>query len=495
MKNKISINMFFSLVLQLVTIASGLIIPRLILGAFGSEINGLVSSINQLLNYITLLEGGVSSVMMASLYKPLIAHDEIQLSSLIKTISGFFRNLSMVFAAYTFILGIVYPLIVGTSFSWMYVFTLTLILSLNRIIQYTFAITSRLLLDADNKVYITSIVQIICTILNTVLVYIGLFIYPNIHVVKIITAVVFILQPLGYQLYVNKNYKLIKNCEKDKNAITQRWAGFGINIAAFVHTNTDIVVITAFKDLFAVSVYSVYHLVFNGIKTVISAIFNGMIPSLGKLLAKGDINILKSYYETYEFFAFSLSAIFISIGAILIVPFVEIYTRTITDANYYQPLFAFIMMAAEFFYCIRNPYLNLAYQSGHFKEISKYAYTEAIINIIISVTLVNFLGIVGVALGTLVSNIYRTVAQVIYSKSILDRSVFIFVKYTLVYSGMSALSYLFTKFLIRMEITGFGSLIIYAIFASLVTAVVYFSVTSIFYRPNLKKMYDIIHYK
>ena len=494
MKKRVSINMFFSLVLQLVTIASGLIVPRLILGAFGSEVNGLVSSINQLLNYITILEGGVSSVMMASLYKPLIEHDEEKVSSLVKTISGFFRKLTLVFVIYTVVLGIVYPLIFDISFSWAYVFALTLILSLNRIIQYTFSITLKLLLDADNKVYITAIVQIICIVFNTGLVYVGLLIYPDIHLVKLITAAVFLLQPLGYHLYVKRNYRIKSDCPKNEKAISQRWDGFGINLAAFVHSNTDVVVLTAFTDLLTVSVYSVYHLVFNGIKTVIGAVFNGMIPTLGKLLAKGDRKELESYYSAYEFFAFSLSAICFTLGANLIVPFVEIYTKRITDANYYQPVFALVMIAAEFFYCIRSPYLNLAYQSGHFKDISKYAYIEAVVNILTSIALVYFLGIVGVAIGTLVANIYRTIVQVVFSKKILDRKYTIFLHYTFVYLVMAVVTYYITHLFIRFEICGVGSFLAYSFISLILTMIVYMIMTGVFYRNKLMSMIKTIRH-
>ena len=64
------INMIFSIVLQIVTIISGFIIPRQILLAFGSEVNGLVNSITQFLNYISLIEGGLGSVIMTALYQP-----------------------------------------------------------------------------------------------------------------------------------------------------------------------------------------------------------------------------------------------------------------------------------------------------------------------------------------------------------------------------------------------------------------------------------------
>lgn len=64
-------NVITSIFYQLVTVAYGLIVPRLVLSSFGSEVNGLTSSLSQFLNYINLLEGGLSGVIMAALYKPL----------------------------------------------------------------------------------------------------------------------------------------------------------------------------------------------------------------------------------------------------------------------------------------------------------------------------------------------------------------------------------------------------------------------------------------
>ena len=69
-KNTTLLNIICSLFSQLIAIVSGFLIPRLILLNFGSEVNGLVSSIGQFLSYVSLVEGGVSGVVTASMYKP-----------------------------------------------------------------------------------------------------------------------------------------------------------------------------------------------------------------------------------------------------------------------------------------------------------------------------------------------------------------------------------------------------------------------------------------
>ena len=160
------INTISSIILQIVTILSGFIIPRLLLEKFGSEVNGLVSSLNQFLNYITLLEGGLGAVILANLYKPLVEKNEAKISSIVVTMRKLYQKISIIFLIYSLILGIVYPFIVKTSFSVDYVFTLTLILSINMFVQYCFSITWRTLLKADKKVYYVSFVQILIIILN-----------------------------------------------------------------------------------------------------------------------------------------------------------------------------------------------------------------------------------------------------------------------------------------------------------------------------------------
>lgn len=96
MKNKETLlNMLSGLVLQIFTIISGFILPKIVLSFFGSEVNGLVSSLNQFLSYIALVEGGVTSVIIANLYKPLVEKDRKKLSSIMVTANKFYRKLDL----------------------------------------------------------------------------------------------------------------------------------------------------------------------------------------------------------------------------------------------------------------------------------------------------------------------------------------------------------------------------------------------------------------
>ena len=423
------LNILSSLLLQLFTIANGFILPRILLQTFGSETNGLISSLCQFLNYISLLEGGINGVIMASLFKPLAKNDQAKISSIVATSKKFFRRISLVFVVYSIGVALAYPMLSNSSFSFAFITTLTLILSIKLFSQYCFSISYQNLLNAGKRGYIISFSKIILIILDVAAVIIVTNTIPNIHLVEIISATIYLIQPLIFSIAVKKHYNIDKSAKPDNELIKSRWDGLSINIAYFIHTNTDITLLTIFADLQTISVYSVYYLVGNGLSKMINAITSAISPSIGNLYAMNDKEELNRKFDLYEYIAFAFVFCFFSIGILLVTPFVMIYTSNITDTNYFQPVFGILMLISEAIYAIRAPYLNLSYNAGKFKDISKHAYIEAALNIIISLILVKPLGLVGIAIGTMTAMLYRTIFHVIYlKKKILHRPISKFIK-------------------------------------------------------------------
>ena len=155
MKKVTLINIISSILLQIFTIIYGFIIPKIIIDYFGSEVNGLVSSITQFLSYISLLEGGVTAVIIAKLYKPLVENDNKKISSIIVTANKFYKKIGICFIVYSIILAFLYPIVFNKfNFDYIYVFSLTLILSISLVIQYMLSLGIKCLLSADKKIYI-----------------------------------------------------------------------------------------------------------------------------------------------------------------------------------------------------------------------------------------------------------------------------------------------------------------------------------------------------
>ena len=136
-------NIITSLTLQLITAICGFIVPRYILMAFGSNVNGLTASITQFLGYIALIEGGIGGVTRAALYKPLAKNNVAELSEKIKATEIFFKKLAYIFIIYMLILSATYPMIVKNDFEWLYTASLVIILGVSTFVQYYFEYHTR----------------------------------------------------------------------------------------------------------------------------------------------------------------------------------------------------------------------------------------------------------------------------------------------------------------------------------------------------------------
>lgn len=488
MKNKETLlSMISGLILQFFTIISGFILPKIILSYFGSEVNGLVSSLNQFLAYITLVEGGITGVILANLYKPLVDKDEKKLSSVLVTADSFFKKIGLLFVVYTLILATVYPIIFKTRFSYGYIFLLTMILSVNLLIQYMFSLTLKTILNADKKGYIVNFTQTIIVICNIILAIISVIIYPSIHVLKLISGMLFILQPVVFGKYVKSHYHIDWRAPRDNSLIKERWNGFAINLAAFIHNSTDITILTIFTSLKIVSIYSVYNLVSSGIKQLINACLTGIAHTVGQAYAKRNFDELNQKMDIYEYIVFVLVYFFFTVSALLITPFVQMYTKGIVDTNYYQPVFGILLLISEALYLIKLPHLNLAYYANKFKEITLPAFIEATLNIVISILLVSKWGLIGVAVGTIAGMIYRMVFHVYYtSKIVPDRKQSKFYKKFLLFSVMAIIGfYLCYKCFPIVNVTVFNW-IMHAIIYCVILGSIYGLISFGFFKKELK---------
>lgn len=415
MKKKLALNTITSVLFQLTTLVCGFILPRLILSTFGSEVNGLVSSINQFLSMISFLELGVGAVIVSSLYKPLAEKDDVQVSKVLKSGDKFFKKIAFILLIYVMILMVVYPFLAKTSHGWLYTALLIIAMSISSFAQYYIGIIDRLLLTADQRGYIQYTSQIVTLCLNTVACVLVIKIGGSIQMVKLTTSILFLVRPIVLRIYINKKYNIDRSVQLDEEPIKQKWNGIAQHVASVILDNTDIIILTLFSTLSNVSIYSVYYMIVAGVKGLFLSGINGVQAVLGEYLAKNETEKLEKFFGAIEFTIHTIVVLLFPITAMLIVPFVQVYTYGIIDVNYTQPLFAYLLVAAHAGHCLRLPYNQMILAGGHYKQTQVCHIVAVIMNLVISVVTVYFWGLIGVAIGTLAGMVYQTIWMAIYN--------------------------------------------------------------------------------
>lgn len=485
-KRKVFINIWISVVSEIVSMICSLILPRLILSHFGSTYNGIINSITQFISFVTLLRAGVGGVTRAALYKPLSQNDSKSISAIVNATEKYMRKIAAIFLILMTCMAAIYPFIVH-DFDWLFSFSLFIIIGITTFIQYYFGITYQMLLMADQRQYVYSIINIVSIVLNTLFGSILIIWGCGIHAVKLVSAVTFAITPIALNWYVRRYYRIDKSELPDDTALSQRWDALGHQIAYYVLTSTDLTVLTFMSNVKYVSVYSVYFLVIKAIKMVIKTFSQSIEAGFGNVIAKEDGNTLKKTSSIYECFICLFCALVFGCSLILIIPFVQVYTKDVTDIDYIRPIFAILLISGELMYCLRLPYMSLVEASGLYKQTKKGAYVEAAINILSSIVLCLFVDpLIAVATGTLLAMTVRTIEISRFAdKMILNRSRLSFYRMIFVCFLIMGISYVMCMFIPFSEVCeSYVDWVIRGAVTFVIVIVVELIVACIFYKQT-----------
>lgn len=406
-KNYMRYNSASALFLKIIEIVSGLILPRYILLYFGSAQNGLVSSITQFLGVISFLDMGIATVVTSALYKPIVKKDQKQIDQVVSAASGFFKKIAIVLVVYVVVLCFIFPLISESPLDYFSTAMLIVAMAIGTFAQYYTGLVDQIFLTANQKEYIYSLLCAVTIVLNTVCSVCLICLGASIHVVKLATSLIYLIRPIFTRIYIRKRYTLNRRAEYEKDTIPQRWNGVAQHVASKVLKGTDTIVLTIFSIMENVSIYAVYYFVVNGVYTLVYALINGINARLGLLWAEGKHKKVEIEYRRYEWM-FHLAITFVyGCCLVLIVPFVMTYTNGVTDVDYYQPVFAFVITIAFAVMLMAQYGVVIIKAVNHYKQTQTYYIISALINVVISVLLVIQFGLVGVAVGTLAAMLYQ----------------------------------------------------------------------------------------
>ena len=472
-------------------IISAFIIPRMMVTYYGSEVNGLVSSITQFVAYLALIEGGLSAVTTFSLFKP-IANRNIEIINRILIASrNFYYKIGFYFLAVIFVGAFFYPFIVkSSSFSYYDVFFLVLIIGSNSILEFFTLAKYRALLTADQKTYIISIATIVQVIVFTfIVVFLSTF-QINVVIIRLFALISIFIRSLILICYCKSSYKFIDfNGKPLYEALDQRWSALYLQILGMINTGAPIIIITLMLDLNSVSIYTVYYLVINGINTTLS-IFTGSVSSgFGDLIAVGNQKSFRKAFSHFHYVYMMILPIVYSVTSVMYIPFISLYMKD-ADINYIFPTLAYLMAINGFLYNIKTPQGMLVIAAGKYKETRLQTTSQALIIIIIGPILTLYHGINGLMIAMILSNLYRIIDLLIYTSKFIVHK---YLKVAVFKTVISILSYLGSIIAIYLVMdlasNSFLEWISKAIIALLITTLITFIFNFLSNFSEMKEIY------
>ena len=162
-------NVIYSIVGQIIILVIGIMIPRLVIVSYGSETNGLISSISTIITYLSLLEAGIGAATIQALYKPVSENNRDGINSILSATHQYYKKTGIIYLSFVCGIAAIYPLIVKNSFSYWFVSTMVLIVGLPGVINFFFQRKFRTYMETVGDNYILTNLNTITTIATSIL--------------------------------------------------------------------------------------------------------------------------------------------------------------------------------------------------------------------------------------------------------------------------------------------------------------------------------------
>ena len=400
-------NTIVSIITNIVTILIGLVAQAIFVRTLGSEYLGINGLFSNIISMLAIVELGIGSAIIFSLYKPIAEDDREKIKSLMK----FYKISYRIIACLVTIIGLcVIPFlkyIVGATSIQENIIFIYILFLLDTTVSYLLTY-KRSILYADQKTYITNIVHIgYLIIMNAI--QIAILLLSKNYIAYLIIKIIFrLLENIVITIISNKMYPYItekdaKELDKDtKHSIFTKIRGLIYHkIGSFLVLGTDNIVISIFFGVVTVGYYSNYSIIITAVSTLFGQIFSSLIASVGNLLVEENKEKSYSIFKNM-LLVNSWLYCFATCGIIcMIEPFIKIWV----GGQYILEYNVLIVLMANFYIQgMRQTYNTFKMAAGIFYEDRFVPLFESTLNIVFSIILLKIFGLAGVFLGTIVSS-------------------------------------------------------------------------------------------
>lgn len=378
----------------------------------GVEMLGLSSTFSSLLGALSMAELGFQTAVVYNLYKPLAEEDHEAINKVINIYKFVYRAIGIFFIAASLCCLPLLPHIVTGIEVNSFVRCVFLIQAAGSACTY-FLAYKRSILYADQRGYLSNLVDMIVNIIANII-QIVLIVWLRNYIayltVKLIQTYV---GNIIVHVLCTKKYPYLYPDKIDKNLFKkiaiQVKDVFSGKIASYIYSSTDSLVISIFVSTVQVGFFNNYTIITNNIKVLANSITTPIAPIIGNMIARekdGENQIF--VFDLYNYVRFLLAGMVVAPVIVLADSFIEMWI----GAEYILPSSILLLLATDLYiHIMHSSCCDYISGNGLFRTDKYISVIGAISNIATSIVFVKQIGIAGVLVGTVLSQVFFWVAR------------------------------------------------------------------------------------
>lgn len=380
---------------------------KVFLDCLGKEFIGLTGMLMNIMSFLSVAELGIGTSIVYFLYKPLQENNHEKINEVMSMLAYLYRCIGLIIGGA--------GLIVSLFFPWWFS-NLTIGLPIVYFAFYSFLASSmagyvfnfrQLLVSANQKHYVVSAYFQTIGIVQSLIQILLAYYYRNLYLWIIVGFLFTIIGCIVFNYRIRKvypwlciNLRLGHFYLKKYPEILKKTRQIFINkIKNFILYRSDEILVGMFVSVVYVAYYGNYKILTGKLNFLVNILSDGMNAGIGNLIAEGnDKNTMKVFWE--------LTAIrFLIVGIVVfaLLMFTQPFIVCWLGREYLlSDIILYLLVFNIFIYLSRGVVEMYISASGLYQDVWT-AWTELALNLIVTLCLAPFYGIIGILLGKIVS--------------------------------------------------------------------------------------------
>lgn len=402
-------NMITGLINQLLILIFRFVTRTVFIYCLGEEFLGINGLFSNILSLLSLADLGIGTALVYSLYEPIANKDEKRQTIIIQYLKKVYFCIGLVIIAIALLLMPFLKFIIKEDVNFINLNIVFLMYVFQTASTYLFFASNTEFLGANQKNYVSNKISNVITIISNIAQICVLVIFKNFYI-YLATIILFgIIQSALISVKARKMYPFIRNKsdytlskEEKKNIYKDCGSLLIYRINYVVLIATDNIVISKYLGLNIVGLYSNYLLIVNSIVNVLDTFLISITASIGNLHANEEKDKEEFILNLVNF----LTVIFFGIFAIGVYCLANDFITIWIGENYLlSSIFVLILSINLYVEGLRKFLSTYRSSYGLFRNAKFMPLFGMIVNVVVSIVLVQKIGIFGVLLGTLISNV------------------------------------------------------------------------------------------
>lgn len=399
----IKVGMFF----YILSIFLAFFSRKIFLDCLGAEFIGLTGMLTNIMSFLSVAELGIGTSIVYFLYKPLQEDNREKVNEIMSMLAFLYRCIGGIIIVGGLLISVFFPWWLHNFSKGLFLVYFTFYSCLaSSVAGYLFNY-KQLLVSADQKQYLVNAYFQTIGIVQSLVQILLAYYYRNLYLWVLVGLIFTVIGVIIFNFRIRQLYPWLKinlkvgrmNLKKYPEILHKTRQIFIQKIKDFILYRSDEILVAIYGTLVQVAFFGNYTIITSKLNFLVNILSDGMNAGVGNLVAEGnDKNTMKVFWE--------LTAVrFLIVGIVVfgLLLFIQSFIVTWFGPQYrLSDLIVYLLIFNIFIFLSRGVVEMFISAHGLFSDVWA-AWTELAVNLIVTLCLAPFYGIVGILLGKIIS--------------------------------------------------------------------------------------------